>query len=248
MGKVYEALQRPTGNRQQCIQSKKASDQFLNRLPNLAEPDSESLTPGEYESIKTNFLARYRHLPIKSILFSGVSPGCGASTAAANFAACLANDSGLNVLLVDANLRSPFLHRFFPSSGRGLLDYLLKADSKRFEIKKAGSDGLYLLNSGGAYDHPAQLFETKRFHQFLDKVHAAMDFVILDGPLPSAYPESKALCGKVDGVVLVVEAGKSRRQAALQIKKEFEAIGGLVLGTILNKRKYHIPNWLYRRL
>ena len=155
----------------------------------------------------------------------------------------------MNVLLIDANLRSPFLHRFFPSSsGPGLLDYLLKAESKRFEVKKAASDGLYLLTSGGAYDHPAPLFETKRFHQLLHKVHAAMDFVILDGPLPSIYPESKAMCRKVDGVVLVVEAGRSRRQAALQIKKEYEAIGGLVLGTILNKRKYHIPNWLYRRL
>jgi Mrp family chromosome partitioning ATPase len=74
------------------------------------------------------------------------------------------------------------------------------------------------------------------------------DYVILDAPPVPAFPECLVLCAKVDGVVLVVESGKTRRQVALRARKQVEEVGGKVLGVVLNKRKYYIPEWIYRRL
>jgi Mrp family chromosome partitioning ATPase len=56
------------------------------------------------------------------------------------------------------------------------------------------------------------------------------------------------ICGKVDGVVMVIESGKTRKQVALRAKKDIVEAGGKVLGVVLNKRRYHIPKWIYRRL
>jgi Mrp family chromosome partitioning ATPase len=56
------------------------------------------------------------------------------------------------------------------------------------------------------------------------------------------------ICAKVDGVIMVVESGKTREQVAVRAKKELEEAGGKVLGVVLNKRKFHIPEWIYRRL
>ena len=63
-----------------------------------------------------------------------------------------------------------------------------------------------------------------------------------------AFRKHRVLCTKVDGVVLVIEAGKTREQVAVRAKKELEEAGGKVLGVVLNKRKYHIPEWIYKRL
>lgn len=74
------------------------------------------------------------------------------------------------------------------------------------------------------------------------------DYVVLDGPPLPSFSESKVICNKVDGVVIVIESGKTRKQVALRAKKYIEQAGGTVLGVVLNKRKYHIPKWIYRRL
>jgi Mrp family chromosome partitioning ATPase len=107
---------------------------------------------------------------------------------------------------------------------------------------------LFVLATGGNYVGPVGLFESKRFDTFLENVREEFDYVILDSaPLPS-FAEARVLCEKVDGVVLVVESGKIRRQVALRAKKELEDAGAQILGVVLNKRKYHIPEWLYKRL
>ena len=74
------------------------------------------------------------------------------------------------------------------------------------------------------------------------------DYIILDGPPPTASAESRLIADKVDGVVLIVEAGKTRRQVAVRAKQELENSGANFLGVILNRRKYYIPQWIYRRL
>lgn len=57
-----------------------------------------------------------------------------------------------------------------------------------------------------------------------------------------------ALAGKVDGVVLVVESERTRREVALQYKDRLEKSGAHILGVVLNKRRFHIPEWVYNRL
>jgi Mrp family chromosome partitioning ATPase len=59
-------------------------------------------------------------------------------------------------------------------------------------------------------------------------------------------PESIALCTSVDGIVLVLDAQHTRRRSALRAKQRIEEVGGKILGVALNRRKFFIPQWLYR--
>ena len=74
------------------------------------------------------------------------------------------------------------------------------------------------------------------------------DHVVLDAPPFLGIPECRVLCAKVNGVVLVIESGRTRRQVALSAKKQLEGAGGKLLGVVLNKRKYYIPEYIDRWL
>ncbi len=74
------------------------------------------------------------------------------------------------------------------------------------------------------------------------------DYVVLDAPPVHGFSECLALCTKVDGVVLVIASGKTREHVALSAKKQVEEAGGKLLGVVVNKRRYYIPDCIYRRL
>ena len=86
------------------------------------------------------------------------------------------------------------------------------------------------------------------FDLFLKTMGEKFDYIILDAPPVPKFSECWVLCTKVDGVILVLEAGKTRRQVALRAKKALEEAGGRLLGVVLNKRKYYIPQAIYNRL
>ena len=214
-------------------------------------PVQSSLRPelSGYEDIITRLNTRYPGVAIKSIMFTGMSHGGGATTTAINFAKTIATDSKVKVLLIDANLRTPRLREIFNiRKGTGLSDVLFDKDPKAFKVVKIGKSHLFVLGTGGDYTGPVSLFDSERFDRFLKYSRDWFDYVILDSaPLPS-FAESRVLCEKVDGVVMVVESGKIRRQVALRAKKELKDAGARILGVVLNKRKYHIPQWVYNRL
>ena len=92
------------------------------------------------------------------------------------------------------------------------------------------------------------LFESGRFDRFLKKVRESFDYIILDAPPVPRFPECRVLCTKADGVILVLEAGNVRRHVALRAKRTLEEAGARLLGVVLNRRKYYIPEWIYNRL
>jgi Mrp family chromosome partitioning ATPase len=74
------------------------------------------------------------------------------------------------------------------------------------------------------------------------------DYIILDGPPVIVRPEIRFMVSNVDGVIVMLESEKARQQMALKVKQKIEIIGGKFLGVVINRRKYFIPNWIYRRL
>ena len=247
MGKAYEALKKSMS---EDVLEMFQTDIERDVLSYAGDsPNFEFTSLDVFEMLKINFLTRYSGQSVKTILFSGVSDGNGTSTLAAGFAACLAKDLNTKVLLIDANLRCPNIHQLFEMPiSEGLLDLLNKEEQMAFEIRRKGKNQLYVLTSGGTFANPSQLFELNRFYMFIEKARANLDYVIIDCPSSLAYPEAKMICRKLDGVILVVESGKTKRQAALKAKKVLEDAGGRIIGTILNKREYYIPEWLYKRL
>lgn len=248
MGKISDALdKRATEVHQRRVETTVFAPSVTNTPPPVKSPIREGLEP--YEDILTRLNTGHPEESIKSIMFTGAAHGGGATTTAVNFAKALVKNSEAKVLLMDANLRTPQLHNLFNiTSGRGLSDILMDNDDKAFKVLKFGPSYLFILAGGGDYKGAVSLFESERFDEFLNETRKTFDYVILDGaPLPNSA-ETRVLCDKVDGVVMVIESGKLRRQVAMRAKQELQDAGARILGVVLNKRKYHIPNWLYKRM
>ncbi len=83
---------------------------------------------------------------------------------------------------------------------------------------------------------------------FWEPLRERFDLIIVDSPPATMFPDGPGIVSMVDGVVLVVEAEKTRWPVALSVKEKIERSGGKILGVVFNKRKYYIPSWLYRRI
>jgi capsular exopolysaccharide synthesis family protein len=167
-----------------------------------------------------------------------------------NFATVLAKDSKLKVLLMEVNMRTPSMHEVFRTDDAISLNDVL---SGNYEVKplihKVGPGELHITAfSSKMARGPVSFFESDEFNEFFKEMYKRFDFLILDSPPAPIYSEFRVLCSKVDGVVLVLNSGKTRRQVALRAKKELEEAGSKLLGVVLNRRKYYIPNWIYRLL
>lgn len=253
MGKISAALEKHSTEREQN-QVQLRSDSVIKPKASpqpRKTPKRQSIKSDleGYEDILTRLHTQHPGEPIKTIMFTGATHGGGATTTAVNFAKTLVRNHQIKVLLIDANMRTPNLKELFDiKNDEGLTDIVLDNDTGPFKVINCDPSYLFVLATGGNCVGPVGLFESERFDTFLKKVREEFDYVILDSaPLPN-FAEARVLCEKVDGVVLVIESGKIRRQVALRAKKELEDAGAQILGVVLNKRKYYIPDWLYKRL
>jgi capsular exopolysaccharide synthesis family protein len=249
MGKTHEALERA----EKDFKEKSRSDSLASHLPPavMKRPMRASGRSAmeRYDDLKTRTFRRCIDMSIKTILFTTTVHGSGSSTTALNFAVAIAKASQLKVLLVDVNLRTPGLHEAFNIDyDKGISDLLSDPDEFETRIRKVGPGDLHIVTCGSNQNEPLGLFESKRFEQFLARIRERFDYIILDAPPVNFFPESRLLCEKADGVVLVVESGKTRRHTALRAKKQLEESGANILGVVLNRRKFYIPDWIYKRL
>ena len=250
MGKIHEALSR--AEREAYLQSpaKTIAKPTAPILTGSQMPELQTSPLEPYDNLKTNLFSRYPAGTVKSILFNGIFHGGGCTTTAVNFAAALSSDPTKKVLLIDVNLRTPKLHDIYKNRETAeLADLVGECGQLASRIQKAGAGNLYVIScGGGCIFGPLGLFESSEFEAFLNEVYDIFDHLILDAPPVLMYPECKVLHRMVDGIVLVFECGKVRKQVALRARKELEDAGAHILGVVLNKRKYYIPKWLYKRL
>ena len=213
-------------------------------------------TSGEYSRLKINILSANPDAKVKTLLFSSPTGGEGASTVLTDFAILLAGQ-GEKVLLVDANFRFPSLHeRFRLGSENGLVELLLRKSTLQQVIKETGVRNLSVITSGMADRGPSTvddgLFDPSNLSNaldpYLEKMKEEMDWVLFDAPPVNHFDEGLVLSGKVDGVVMVLQAEKTRWEVAQSAKKRLEDSGGRILGVVLNKRRFYIPKWLYKTI
>lgn len=246
MAKTYEAMIKA----EETAQSKKET------VEPRPPQGGRGRTSGEYSRLKNKILSANPDAKVKSLLFSSPTGGEGASTVLTDFAVLLAGQ-GEKVLLVDANFRSPSLHeRFHLESENGLAELLLQKSTLQQVIKETGIGNLSIITSGMA-DRGRSTVDDEPFNPsnlsnaldpYLEKMKEEMDWVLFDAPPVNHFDEGLALSGKVDGVVMVIQAEKTRWEVALSAKQRLEDSGGRILGVVLNKRRFYIPKWLYKTI
>jgi protein-tyrosine kinase len=189
-----------------------------------------------YKLLRTHILHRTKREHRNTLMFTGPLPNEGKSLTAINLAIAISQKVGQTVLLVDGDLRNPSIHRYLDlPSGPGLIDFLTAgypiADSL---VHPEGLANLVVLPAGNSTTESAELLSSPRMLELVRELkHFYPDrYVLFDLP-PLIYADSLAFAPLVDGIILVVESGKTPREEivhAIDLLKEFP-----VLGFVLNK-------------
>jgi capsular exopolysaccharide synthesis family protein len=187
--------------------------------------------------------------PPHVVMFSGIDSGNGCSHICAQAAAVLASNVPGSVCLVDANLRTPSLPEFFGTTNHhGLTDSLRSNGSIREYAKKLQPENLWLLSCGSLAADSSALLNSELLKSRIAELRKEFDYVLIDSPPLNTYSDGVVLGQLADGLVLVLEANATRREAALRVAESLRAKDIRLLGAVLNKRTFPIPDSLYHRL
>jgi succinoglycan biosynthesis transport protein ExoP len=182
----------------------------------------------------------------KIVSFSGIARGDRSSWICARAAEYLAAQGAASVCLVDADFESPQLHQHYGISNRsGLAECLTANDPIRASATRVSRNNLWLLTSGvGAGINYNVESVRARFLELREE----FDHVLISAPPLARQTESTLMGQLADGIVLIVEANKTRRDSLRQIQDELETAQVSLLGAVLDQRTYPIPKFLYRWL
>ncbi len=182
-------------------------------------------------------------------VFAGIDSGNGCSCICAHAAETLANQRLGSVCLVDANFHSPVLPDLFGIGNHyGLTDALSKNGPIRDFSKVVRSDNLWLLSCGSLASESTGLLNSGSMKARVAELRKEFDYVLLDSPPLNTYSDGIAMGQLADGLVLVLEANSTRREAAARVTENWRAAQIKILGAVLNKRTFPIPETFYNLL
>ena len=214
----------------------KGSANGRQRLISVANPRSP--VAEAYRQLRTNIQFSSLDRPLKTLLITSTNPEEGKSTTLANLAVSLAQ-AGHSVVLVDCDLRRPSLHELFGlRNGEGLTTCLLNPKADHLPLQESGVELLRLLTSGALPPNPSELLGSQRMGEVIQLLREQADYVLFDAPPIIAVTDAAVLATRVDGVLLVIRAGKTRREMAQKAKALLEKVNAHILGVVLNNVKF----------
>ena len=258
MTRIYDALKKAESNRQRLGLGPAPLGQAPGHNPNFGwehAPADATLTPlpliggvdlsedaiRETTALRLNIESVLPDRAMRALMFSSAQAGEGTTTVALQFAQSLAHGSA-RVLFVDANARRPVC--FAEESQRyavldpriaspvmaGIMTPNLAAIPATEEASRNGMVAASVIRS------------------IVDSALGSFDWVIIDGPPVVESPDAASLAAQVDGVVMVLHAGRAKRPVVTRAVEMLRKSGGHVLGTVLNRRVHEIPGFIYRRI
>lgn len=203
----------------------------------LIHLDPRSSLAEAYRQLRTSILlSTAGHAP-KSLLITSSLPSEGKTTTAINTAISLAQ-TGAKVLIIDADMRRPRLHSVFNVSNAEGLSTILSSELNGNEIldviQKEEMTKLYLLPSGPVPPNPAELIGSEQMAKLLALLQNNFTHVVVDSPPIASFTDGVLIASMVDGVILVVNSGKSSRQIVRRSKQLLQDIGAKIFGVVLN--------------
>lgn len=258
MTRIYDALKKAESNRQRLglgpapLASapghdpnqgwgQAPADPLLTPLPLIGGVDLNEDAIRETTALRLNLENVLPDRAVRAVMFSSAQSGEGTTTVALQFAQSLAHGSA-RVLFVDANARRPAC---------------FAEDSQRYAVldPRVASPVMAGIMTPNLAAIPATeeasrsgLVAASTIRAIVDAAMGAFDWVIIDGPAVVESPEAASLAAQVDGVVMVLHAGRAKRPVVTRAVEMLRKSGGRVLGTVLNRRVHEIPGFIYRRI
>ncbi len=191
-----------------------------------------------YRQLRTNIQFSSLDRPIKTLLITSTHPEEGKSTILANLATTFAQ-TGSRTILVDCDLRRPTLHRVFGvRNGVGLTSVILDPTMREFPYQECGVPNLRLLCSGPLPPNPSELLGSRRMAEVIEQLKTEADYVLFDSPPVVVVTDAAVLASKVDGVMMVIYAGRTKRELAKKAKALLDKVNANIIGVVLNNVKY----------
>lgn len=258
MTKIYEALE--LAAKQRVAQPHRTPEVAPAAAPE-PQPKIQKLTrssvPAPFElHLEETMTALYNSISAmlpgpkgRTVELIGPHRGTGTSTLIREFAKVVAVRFKKAVLLLDADYHQPTQVSQFSIEQEYGWDSALD-DGRKIEPILCPVEGSSLSVSQILMQQSEQpiLFDTPQFNGMINRLRESFDLILIDAPPANEHAEGIALASKVDGVVIVVEAEKTRWQAAQNTQERLEQAGANILGSVLNKRRYHIPSPIYKLL
>lgn len=215
------------------------TDHQLDHLITVADPRSP--VSEAYRTLRTNLDFSSLDKPIKTMLVTSAGPEEGKSTVLANLAVTTAQ-TGRKVILVDCDLRRPTLHNLFNLKNDVGLTTMVVNDvtMESPPLQDTGVEGLQLVPSGPLPPNPSELLGSRRMEEIIAALLKRADVVFFDAPPVIAVTDAAVLATKVDGVLLVINAGGTKRDYAKVAKTRLEKVNANLLGAVLNNVRFDV--------
>lgn len=244
MSKIYEALE-------QAHRAKSGSDKLV-----TVTHASKIFADQQQISVEEEMLYLYKnidsllpHCTKRIIQFIGSRQGEGTSTIAREFAKMAASTIGKSVLLLDADRMQPSHHMHFKfETPHGWQESILNKDLAEGTFHQIDQSLLYVGRSSNSASYTPEMFDPPKFQSFQEMVWKRFDLVLIDSPPLNSSPDGLAIAPRTTGIIIVVEAERTSWRAIQGTIHKVKQVGGNILGVVLNKRRYHIPDLIYRML
>jgi capsular exopolysaccharide synthesis family protein len=244
MSKIYEALQNVHREKKGGGTFMAASMPVPLPIEGAAGLAMEDEMLGLHKVIETLL----PHQKSRVIQFIGARQGEGTSTVVREFARVSSHLIGHSVLLLDADRHDPGQMNFFEMQEKlGWLSVLRNGGPSSDGFHQVGQSKLFLSPGSNSSVSTPEIFNSK-FEHFCEELREEFDLVVIDSAPLVLSADGLAIATKVDGVILVVEAEKTKWQAVKTMRDSISRVGGNILGVVLNKRRYYIPESIYKHL
>lgn len=200
--------------------------------PLITLADARSPQAEAYRSLRTNLEFYSLDHPLRTLLVTSPAPDEGKSTTLANLGVINAQ-AGKRIILLDGDLRRPRLHELFGlSNNTGVTTAILNPEAP-LPLQNTTVPNLRVMTSGPLPPNPADLLASARMKALLDHLVTEADLVLLDAPPVIVVTDAVVLAAKVDGVLLVVSAGQTRREHAQRARDLLAKVNARLIGAVL---------------
>ena len=197
--------------------------------------DPKSPISEAYRTLRTNLQFKFKNGHDKMVIMvTSSAPKEGKSTTVANLAITMAQ-MGSRTLLVDTDLRRPVIHSIFNlQKDKGITNYLMNRLTFEEVLKPSIIDNLFIVTSGPIPPNPSEILASQEMKRFIQEAKDQFDVILFDSPPVIAVTDAAILSADVDGVVLVVKAHQTHRDAVRRAKTLLENVSANIFGSLLN--------------
>jgi polysaccharide biosynthesis transport protein len=235
--------------------SKRTSDENKGRLALASSKEAvelvtqtrpQSQMAESYRALRTSLLLSALGAPPKVILVTSAMPQEGKTTTSINTAVVLAQ-KGVRVLLIDADLRRPGIHKALGMGPRSGLSNVLtgSADLQQTITRSPLIPSLSILPAGTPPPNPAELLASVNTRDLLESLRQEFDHIVIDTPPTLSVTDAVVLSTRADAVILVIRSGKTTKQALRRAREVLFRVNARVTGVLLNAVDLSSPDYYY---